>query len=1127
MELGIRHHFRRLTADSFFMYLSLHNRSCYSFGSALSRPEDLVAFARRHRMPAVALTDLDGMYAAIHFYQACKKADVKPIIGTEFELAEGNSVTLLARGIRGYGNLCRLVSLRQLREEPLSIRDLSEYAQDVVCLMGGEKQAGDTAMPASAAPPRRGDTRTSPFDALRALREVFGRNLYVELSIHDAEGTAQARRLAMLADEQGVPVVATCASRCIHREEGLLLRALQSIGTLTLLDQPHSDKPPGTWHFRTPAEMQKLFGRRPDALRNTRVIAEQCSFEIDLDRNRFPASSAPPGKTAMQHLRDLCVAGCKWRYVDTLPPKGMGGKRPTLAEALARLERELAIIEQVHYAEYFLVFHEIVQYCRSRGIATLARGSAADSLVCYVLGVSHACPFRFDLPFDRFLNPERAKFSKMADIDLDLPWDRRDEVIRWVFERWGSDRVAMIGLPNTYHARAAVAELGKIFGLPAHEVHKATKLLPRTAATHIEQAIRRSPEAREFPVREEPYRTILQLARSLEGIPHHWAMHPCGAVVSPEPLTDLVPVQRSPKGYLVSQYDMDAIEAMGFIKIDLLGQAGLSVLRDTVNEIRLTEGHEIDLHHDIDYADRRTWNLIATGGARGVHHIESPAMTSLLRQCNCRDIDCLTAIVAIIRPGAANQGKKDLFARRYQGFESPQYAHPSLVPVLEKTYGLMVFEEHILQIATDFAGMNLGRADVLRRALNKENRALIAEMKGEFWRCARGLGRADAEIASVWAQLEGFCGFMFNKAHSAEYAVEAFQGAWLKERWPAHYLAAILSNYRGFYSNSPTLPQILYVMEALRLGIGMLPPCVNRSGPKFRVEKERRGEEENRRMIRVPIMHIKGISQEFVMRYQSERDKGVFEDLTDFLERCRPGEAEAISLLDSGALDCFGLPRPLVFWQIRRYLHTTGRDDGPSLYAQTRRSDAETRRHGESHASRQAHLSASQGPVMKAPPVPHKELPPVDLTTPDAWQIARREMELLGFPITIDALTFLGRDEHDRPIDWSRYVPINELDRYHGQRVTVCGIMVADRINLTTGGDLMKFVSLADRTGAVEAFLFPDTYRRFGHLTVANPILAASGVVEPFENRNGCNLRIDHLAPPTHAVKTEREAHGG
>jgi error-prone DNA polymerase len=768
----------------------------------------------------------------------------------------------------------------------------------------------------------------------------------------------------------------------------------------------------------------------------------------------------------------------------------MGGLRPTLTEALERVDRELRIIEEVHYAEYFLVFHEIVQYCRAQGIATLARGSAADSLVCYVLGVSHACPFRFDLPFDRFLNPERAKFSKMADIDLDLPWDKRDEVIRWVYDRWGHDRVAMIGSPNKFHGRAAVAELGKVFGLPPHEVHRATKLLPRTAAWNLARAIELSPESRMFPIADEPYRSIIAMAGALEGLPRHWSMHPCGLVVSPEPLTDLVPVQRSPKGPLVAQYDMDVIETLGFIKIDLLGQAGLSVLRDTVAELKRTDDVTVDLSRDVDYRDADTWNMIATGGARGVHHIESPAMTSLLQQCNCRDIDCLTTIVAIIRPGAANQGKKDAFARRHQGFEQPHYAHPTLIPVLEKTYGLMVFEEHILQTAVDFAQMNIGRADTLRRGLNKQKPKLIAEMKEEFYRCAQHIGRAAEEIDAVWQQLEGFAGFMFNKAHSAEYAVEAFQGAWLKYRRPAHYLAAILSNYRGFYAHSPTLPQILYVLEALRLGIGLLPPCVNRSRERFSVEymKTDTGSLHNlrRTMIRVPVSHINGLSQSLLDRYHAERCRRPFNSLEDFLHRCRPAAADSQLLLDSGALDGFALSRPAMFWQLRRP-------------ARTRQAD-------------QAGLwdNASHSPSTTVA----IEEPPVEFTSPDRRQIAQREMDLLGFPITIDPLTFLGTDDTGRTIDWTQYVPVNQLGQYVNRTATICGLMVADRVNVATTGDLMKFVTLADRTGFVETFLFPEAYQKFGHLTVAHPILAATGRVEPFENRNGFAFRVEQVAIP-------------
>ena len=574
------------------MYISLHNRTAYSFGSALTMPSALAEFAAACKMPAVAMTDLNGLYATVEFQQACQAEGIKPIFGAELTAHSGDepntpaagsvSVTLLARNLRGYGNLCRLISLHHLREEGLDIEDLSEHAGDLICMIGRWESAACGSESADS----KSRSHTLPARTCDALRTAFAERLYIELAIHDAGSAASARRRASVADELGLPVVASCESRTMRQDQTHALKALSSIGTLTLLDQPHPDKPRGAWHLRRPQEMQRLFARRPDAIANTLSIAEQCNVALDLSRSRFPGFVSPDGRTAAQHLRDLATAGCHRRYVEQPPLRGIGGKRATLAEAIERLERELTIIEQVHYSEYFLVFHEIAEYCRREGISFLARGSAADSLVCYVLGVSHACPFRFDLPFDRFINPERAKFSKMADIDLDLPWDQRDQVIRWVYDRWGHDRVAMIGSPNTFHARAAVAELGKVYGLPAQEVNRTTKLLPRVAAWNLPKAVAMSPRARDnVSVGEEPYRTILRIARDLEGLPRHWAMHPCGLVVSPEPLTDLVPLQRSPKGMLVAQYDMDAIEALGFVKVDLLGQAGLSVLRDTLAEI--------------------------------------------------------------------------------------------------------------------------------------------------------------------------------------------------------------------------------------------------------------------------------------------------------------------------------------------------------------------------------------------------------------------------------------------------------------------------------------------------------------------------------------------------------------
>ncbi|MCZ6652572.1 MAG: hypothetical protein O7D91_06030 [Planctomycetota bacterium] len=566
--------------------------------------------------------------------------------------------------------------------------------------------------------------------------------------------------------------------------------------------------------------------------------------------------------------------------------------------------------------------------------------------------------------------------------------------------------------------------------------------------------------------------------------------------------------------------------------------------------------------------------------------------------------------MAIIRPGAANQGKKEKFVRRHQGFEPPEYAHPIVEPILKQTYGLMVFEEHILQVATEFAGLNLGAADVLRRALNKQKASMIRTMKREFYASARIQWRCEEDIDTVWGLLEGFSGFMFNKAHSAEYAVEAFQGAWLKRRWPAHYIAAILSNYRGFYAHSPTLPQILYVLEALRLGIGILPPCINRSRQRFsvcymdnadekadrqppirdatvrerseitnyelRITKSerahspseqdpglaatRRGARSNaqsptersdaRAMIRLPVSHIKGLSAKLIERHLAERGRGPFANLDDFLERCRPTASEAQLLLDAGALDNLGHSRPELFWRLRTDAHDTTPEQPILWHANQSQCGTATirdrsgitnyelgitkstsdhsspvRNPGLAATRRGARLNADCG-VTSASSVESRiadcrPLPPVELTEPDIYHIAQREMDLLGFPISVDPWTHLSHDEHGRTIDWSRYVPIDRLHCHFGRRVQVCGLMVADRVDRTQRGNLMKFVTLGDRTGFVEAILFPNVYQRFGYLTAANPILAATGIVEPFENRNGFTLRVQSVAVPARGRSNE------
>ncbi len=765
-----------------------------------------------------------------------------------------------------------------------------------------------------------------------------------------------------------------------------------------------------------------------------------------------------------------------------------GGPKVSLAQIEARLEHELSVVEEVGYADYFLIVWDIVREAHVRGIPTLARGSAADSLLCYCLKISTVCPLRFDLYFERFLNRERMKFSKLADIDIDFPWDQRDEMMEYVFEKYGRAHVAMIGGFNRFHGRAAVGDIGKVYGLSEHEVRYFTKRMPRMSAESIAKGLGETVRAQELPVEEEPYPEILETARRVEGFPRHMMMHPCGIVVSRVPLAQLMPLMPSGRGPQMTQFDMDAVEEMGLVKIDLLGQAGLSVLRDVLRMVKEQHGVEIDLD-TLPWEDVRTWDYIAGGNARGVHHIESPAMTSLLVQSNCRDMDCLCAIVSVIRPGAADEAKKLAFTRRHQGFEAPCYPHESLEPYLKDTYGLLVYEEHILMVAHHFAGMNLGRSDVLRRELVKmKSPELLLELGREFRGCALAVGRDEEDVKKVWYALVHFHGYMFNKAHSASYAVEAFHGAYLKARYPAIYMAAVLENGRGFYT------PLFYVLEARRLGVRVSGPCVNRSGEKCSVFSVRcSGECENgvRDCIRVPVDYIRGLGAATGERWWRERrERGMFAGLEDFYRRVRPGAAEMQLLIDAGALDCFAERRTELFWQVQRLqrqgnwgVDRAGGQRMETLFG---------------YAARTGDLAemvaeCADGMIPEG----------LELTEPSARERAALEMEALGFPVSMCVFDALGES-----VPWESYCAIADLKRFHGEKVRVAGLVVQTRHNHTSKGEVMMFCTLADPTGFVECSLFPKVYRKCGIFLEQGKVVSVRAEVQAFDNGLGQTLDV-------------------
>jgi DNA-directed DNA polymerase III PolC len=965
--------------------------------------DEIVQAAVEYGMPAVGLVDRDTVAGAVQFYKKARAAGIHPVIGSEVTAAGGGTLVLLVENAEGYSNLCRLLTTRIEHPDGVTLDDLNLFRSGLICLCG-------TASP--------------------EYREIYGQNLALEVSPGNLALAATGRRLR-------IPVVATAHAHYRRPEDRLFYDILASMRTLTMLNQAHPEKHgAGNYHLHSPEEMKQHFRSLSQAIENTQRISERCQLDFELGDILFPPFPVPDGDTPRGLLRRMAREGIERRYAPKPKP-----------EVWARLERELNVIEEVGYAEYFLIFADIVAWANREGIETLARGSAAGSLVCYALGISNVCPFRFGLCFERFLNKERMQFAKLADIDLDLPWDRREDVVKYVFDRYGAGHVAMIGAFNTFQGRAAVADIAKVYGIPEREARRFTEHMPYfmgDAAAVVESM----PECRDLPWQEEPYRTIVKIAPRFAGIPRHASMHPCGLVIGGGPITDRMPLFKSAKGYLTTQYAMDDVEELGLLKMDLLGQAGLSVLRDARANIQENRGRAIDLHA-IDYEDAATWEAIATGNARGVFHIESPAMTNLLMMADCRDLDCLTAVESIIRPGAANEGKKRAFARRHQGLEPVTYAHPSLESLLADTYGLMAYEEHILLVANGFAGMPWGRADILRRALVKnKDRRKIAEMGAEFRACARAAGRTVEETEAVWGLLEDFAGYMFNKAHSAAYAVEAFHGAYLKSQYPVEFLASVLTNRRGFYA------PVFYVLEALRCGAQFLAPDVNLSEPRFLVSGN---------TIRLPLDQVKGLTAATLERIHTGRP---FRDAGDFYRRARPAHAEWMSLLKVGALDSLAEPRGRLFWRLCRL---------------------------EAAAPAASELWTAEDPAPGG-----------------AWPVQSQlqwEHELLGFPVSCHPLDYFAPD-----VDWSRYVPAAEVNRYMDKEIEVCGLIVADRIHSTDRGT-MKFLTLADHTGFVEVSLFADAYQRFGHLTT-RPVVAVRAIADPFDNRKGVSLNVKHLATP-------------
>jgi len=964
-------------------YVPLHLRSNYSLLSGASPIEDLVAEAKRLGLETLALTDEANFYGAVRFYKLCKREGIRPILGVSLGFQHEGAVAL-AENLTGYSNLCRVISEARLDPGFSARRSLLSHSPGLVVL-------------------------SENVELLRSLRSGYeARRLYLEL-VPQRLGRSEARRRLDSARAIGVRAVATPDAYFARPEEFQLHKLLRAISKGELLQRlsPRDFAHPESC-LRPGRMMRRLMREYPEAIRSTRVIAERCNLELPLGKRVFPRCHIPGGRTAHEYLAELCRSGFRKRYP--------GGS----ATASRRLSEELALIEEAGLSEYFVIVGGIVRFARSRGIACVGRGSGASSMVSYCLGVTNVDPIRYRLYFQRFLHERR---EDLPDLDVDFCWRRRDEVLGYVYDRYGEGSVAMISTHNTMGPRSAFREVAKASGIPNGEVNRLARHVPRRAP--YPPPAGQVPGSRADPgppvvaaLAIEPLERIGKLARAIESFPRHLSVHPGGVVIGP--LAEYVPLERARKGVIVTQYEMRAVEEIGLVKIDLLGNRAVSTIGEAAELIQARSGRKPDLE-SISHEDEKTARLLSSGRTLGCFQIESPAMRNILRMLKVTSLDGVIDALSLIRPGPSSSGMRERFVRRALGEEPVSYLDERLAGALGPSLGIMLYEEDVMAVASIIAGITLEQADLLGRAISglrgdTEKKAFL----GRYFISRAVLNGTPRDRAErIWDHLCRFAGYSFCRAHAAGYGVLAYQAAYLKAHHPAEYAVAVLNNHQGMY------PLWVQLEEVRRMGVPILPLCVNSSQGEFSLEDG---------AVRVGFSAVKGLAGTTIERILRERDRAPFQSLSDFASRVRPSMPELESIVLAGGFDFTGKNRAQLTW--------LARSCGRSL------AEKKTPRAG-------VLFSAFDPPV-----------PGLHDFAPQKRMLLERHV--LGFSAAVHPMRFL-----EAPCPGGQVTPATDLAEGVGETVRVRGLFVAGRSAETSSGKRMSFMTLDDGCGLVECVFFP------------------------------------------------------
>ncbi len=1050
-----------------FVHLHLHTE--YSLVDGLVRIKPLVERAAEMGMPAVAVTDQSNLFGMVKFYRAAMAAGVKPIIGVdlwvynEAEPAHPARLVLLCQNNEGYRNLTRLVSRTYLEGQQRGIPMLRKEwlkgeSGGLIALSGG--RAGDVGRALL------GGHREQAQRQLRFWQELFPDSYYLELQRTGREGEEEYLHAAVeLAIAEQVPVVASNDVMFLEREDFIAHEARVCIHDGRTLEDPRRPRNYSEQQYlRTPEEMAELFVDLPEALENSVEIAKRCNVEIVLGKNFLPKSPIPAGKTIDDYFAEQSRAGLERRLAamfDTSAPD-FAEKRKPYDE---RLATELEVITQMGFPGYFLIVADFIQWSKRNGIPVgPGRGSGAGSLVAYALTITDLDPLRYDLLFERFLNPERVS---MPDFDVDFCMEGRDRVIEYVAETYGRDRVSQIITYGTMAAKAVVRDVGRVLGHPYGFVDRIAKLIPFEIGITLDKALAQEEALRELYEQDEEVAAVIDLGRKLEGITRNAGKHAGGVVISPSRLTDFTPLYCEPGGQgLVTQFDKDDVEAVGLVKFDFLGLRTLTIIDwalQTVNRQREQEGKEpIDIA-SIPLDDKETFDLLKRCATTAVFQLESRGMKDLIKRLQPDTFEDIIALVALFRPGPLQSGMVDDFINRKHGRAKVEYPHPDLESILKPTYGIILYQEQVMQIAQVLAGYSLGAADLLRRAMGKKKPEEMAKQRAVFTEGALKRGVDEKTATHIFDLMEKFAGYGFNKSHSAAYALVSYQTAWLKAHYPAAFMAAVISS-----DMDNTDKVVTFIDECRDMGLEVIPPDINRCQHRFTITDER--------TILYGLGAIKGVGEAVIEAVVEAREKGgAFSDLFDFCQRIDLKKANRRvleTLIRSGAMDRLGPNRATLMDALPEALRI----------AEQRLRDAAM---GQTDLFGLGGDAAGTGQYR-----PRREW--------DEEERLRGEKETLGLYLT------------GHPIE--RYLP--ELERFISSRIvdikptrnqviTVAGLIVAMNTRNSKRGGKLAFITLDDRSGRIELVVFPEDYERYRDLLVKDRLLVVEGDVSVDEYSGG------------------------